>query len=369
MNSKPIRLAVLLQDLEFGGTQRYAAQLLARIDRQRFQPELWVLRSGSGMDPAARATGVPISRLSQSSRVGPVALTRLMVKLLGRPPDILYTLTVVPNIWGRVFGRAARVPVIFSGYRSLLPNQHEGLLWRLSDRVVCNAEMLRDVMIERFAVNPNRIAVIPNAVDAEFFRPDPERRSSVPVVCSIGRLVEEKDPMTVAEAFRRTAERVPEARFEIVGDGPFRRRLEQFLEEHNLASRVRLIPGTDDVRSRLWNASVFALGSKSEASPNVIIEAMAVGLPVVATSVGGVPELVEDGRTGLLTPPRDPRRLSDALVELLANETLRARMGAAARERALTRHSFAVTVPKLEKLMLEVFEERNRTERCTEMKR
>ena len=300
----PIKLAVLLQDLEFGGSQRYAIELLTRLDRGLFSPSLWVLRGGRDMDDQARAAKVPLVRLSNTSFVGPHSLAGLMSRLLSDAPEILYTLTVVPNIWGRILGRLTRTPVIVSGYRSLYPRQKEKYLWPLSDRIICNAEALKRIMIDRYSVDPDRIAVIPNGVDAAALYPEPDKKAEKPVVLFMGRLVEEKDPMCLVKAFALAAEKHPEAVFEIVGNGRLKKEVTAFIEKNSLESRIRLLAGTPDVRPLLKRAWVFTLASVSEASPNVILEAMAAGLPVAATRVGGIPELVSDGLTGFFDRSR-----------------------------------------------------------------
>ncbi|AFM24300.1 glycosyltransferase family 4 protein [Desulfomonile tiedjei] len=359
-HQSPIKLAVLLQDLEFGGTQRYAVHLLKHLDLNVFEPELWVLRGGKDMLPAAQETGIPIHHMSEDSWVTPRALANLAARLLQKRPHILYTLTVVPNIWGRVFGRILRVPVIVSGYRSLLPRQHEQLLWRFSDTIICNAEMLKKVMVQRFSVDPSRIAVIPNAVDTDYFEPDGDGPTKVGSVLFIGRLVAEKDPLNLLEGFRLAAEEVPDATFVIMGNGSLKADVAQRIEAYSLQNRVRLVPAQSDIRPALRNASVFTLPSASEASPNVVIEAMAMGLPIVGTRVGGIPELIEEGRTGLLVNPGDPRGLADALVSLLANPDKARSMGQAGRERAVARHSLNAMVSRTQEVFLEALQRRSK---------
>lgn len=353
---RPIPLTVLLQDLEFGGTQRYAIHLLKHMNREIFSPELWVLRGGSDMLAAARDTGVRIVHLSQSSRVGPGALLRLARTLYRSRPQILYTLTVVPNIWGRVFGRMARVPVIVSGYRSLFPNQHEKWLWQLSDRIICNAHVLKQIMIQRYHVAPDRIAVVPNAVDTNYFRPDPTSGAGPPTVLSVGRLVDDKDPLNLVEGFRLAADRFPNARFQIMGNGSLRSQVDACIKACSLESNIRVLPGVPDIRPIMGDASVFVLASVREASPNVIIEAMAMGLPVVATRVGGIPELVMDGETGILVEPGDPKGLADALAVMLSDERRRREMGLAGRRRVEAYHSLEYLVAETERVFLEAVE-------------
>jgi glycosyltransferase involved in cell wall biosynthesis len=352
-HQSPIKLAVLLQDLEFGGTQRYAVHLLKHLNRDLFEPELWVLRGGKDMLPAAQAANIPIHHMSEDSWVSPRALANLAARLLRKRPHILYTLTVVPNIWGRVFGRILRVPVIVSGYRSLLPKQHERWLWRFSDTIICNAEMLKQVMVERFSVDPSRIVVIPNAVDTDYFKPAENDAPKAGSVLFIGRLVAEKDPLNLLEGFRLAAREVPDATFVIMGNGSFKTEVEQRIAAYSLQNRVALVPAQSDIRPAMRNASVFTLPSASEASPNVVIEAMAMGLPIVGTRVGGIPELIEEGRTGLLVNPGDPRGLADALVSLLSDPDKARSMGQAGRERAVCRHSLEAMVTRTEEVFLE----------------
>lgn len=357
MKAKSITVAVLLQDLEFGGTQRYALHLLRHMDREIFSPELWVLRGGDDMIAAARELGITIVRFSNDSWVTPRALFRLLRRLVSEPPSILYTLTVVPNIWGRVFGKMAGVPVLVSGYRSVFPKQFEQWLWRFSSRIICNADALKEIMIQQHGVPATRIAVIPNAVDTESFCPDPAERSPHPTVLYVGRLVPEKDPLNLVSGFHYTAERVPEALFRIVGNGPLKDDVSQFVGSHGLGSRITFIPGTKDIRPFLRNAWVFALASHQEASANVVIEAMAAGLPVVATRVGGIPELVRDGETGILVEPGNSRQLGEALTELLLDESKRREMGSKARKWVLSHHSLEEMTRRTEQVLLEAVQE------------
>lgn len=357
--SFPLKLAVLLQDLEFGGTQRYAVHFLTHIDRNRFDPELWVLRGGDDMVPMAEKSGIKIVRLSNSSWVGPVALGNLSVRLMTKRPDILYTLTVVPNIWGRVMGRLSFVPAVVSGYRSLYPRQHEQILWRLSDRIICNANSLRLIMMEKYGVDGQRIEVIPNAVDTDFFRPEERPDDGEPVVLYLGRLVDDKDPVNLLRSFVITAGRVQRARFEIVGNGPYAPQLKDLIDKNGLSGRIRISAAQADVKTILQGASIFVMSSIREASPNVIIEAMAMGLPVAATAVGGIPELIEEGETGFLSPVGDPEHLSNSIVKLLKNESLRKSMGLNARRRAIDNHSLKVMVRRTEDVLADAYRPRS----------
>jgi glycosyltransferase involved in cell wall biosynthesis len=284
-------------------------------------------------------------------------LANLAWHLAVRRPHLLYTLTVVPNIWGRLFGALARVPVIVASWRSLFPKQHERWLWRLSSRVICNARVLKGIMVERHGVDPSRIAVIENPVDAQVFSPDPGSKAAEPTVVSIGRLVREKDPLTLVEGFRLAAVAAPEARFEIIGDGYMKRDVSDLIRKHSLERSVSLLPARSDIRPDLRRAWVFVLASVREASPNVILEAMATQLPIVASAVGGIPELVRDGENGFLFEPRDPTGLAAHVGKLLTNAELRQRMGENGRRQVLTHHTMDRMVRETERVFLEAAEE------------
>jgi glycosyltransferase involved in cell wall biosynthesis len=335
---RPIRLAVLLQDLEYGGTQRYAVELLRRLDRSLFTPELWLLNSGAAMEAEARGTGAPVVRVSDRPPGCPLALPPLYRRIAAARPDLLYTLTVVPNIWGRLFGRMAGVPAVASGYRALSPGQWESLLWRLSDRVICNAGVLRERVVAVHGADPERVAVVPNSVDLERFRPA-SGRGEVPVVLSVARLVPDKSPLTLVEAFALVRRELPPARLVMVGEGPLLPQVRARLAELRLDDAVEIVGGCGDARPHLARAQVFVLASQREGSPNAVLEAMACGLPVVASRVGGIPELVEDGRTGLLAAPGTPEDFARHLLRLLRDPGLCARMGQAGRQRAEAGHS------------------------------
>jgi glycosyltransferase involved in cell wall biosynthesis len=351
--SKPIEIVLLLQDLEYGGTQRYAVHLLKNLDRSKFSPHIWVLRGGTDMVPFLGDSRDRVLWLSHSTWVDPVALTNLAWRLVRRRPQILYTLTVVPNIWGRILGNFARVPVIVSSWRDLYPKQYESWMWRLSTRIITNAAALKELHTQRYHVDPQRVSVIPSGVDHVFFEPDHYGKAAHPTVLYIGRLAREKDPLTLVEAFRLTLKRIPEARLQILGNGRLKNKLQSLVKRYNLESHISINPGVKDIRPFLRQSWVFAMTSEREAFPNAMLEAMSSELPVVATRVGGIPEMVDDGETGILVDPHNPEAVADALTRLLTDKNLREYMGQRGREKILAMYSIDRMVRETERVLLE----------------
>ncbi len=296
-----MRLILLLQDLKFGGTQRQTLELAHRLDPGRFQVEIWLMAAGEDLVPLARERGLPLVWLARQNLVGPVGLANLWRRLKRTPVDVLMPLTVVPNIWGRILGRLAGVPVIVGNCRggAAPRRQHERWLWPLADQIICNAAALKEELANHYAIPPHRLTVIPNGVDPDFFRPPASPSGSgPPVVLSVARLVPDKDHDTLIRAFRRVAEDHPQAELWLVGEGPRREAIERLIQDCRLTHRVRFFPGQVDLRPFFQEASLLVLSSVTEALPNVVLEAMAAGLPVVATQVGGLPEVVAAGKTG-----------------------------------------------------------------------
>jgi glycosyltransferase involved in cell wall biosynthesis len=202
----------------------------------------------------------------------------------------------------------------------------------LTTATICVSENDRVAGLAARTCVAERTVVVPNAVDLPAVRRPRSTERELPLFLAVGRLRAPKDFMT----FVRALGKLPPESFEavIVGEGPDRGLLEHEIGALGLAGRVRLVGERRDVPDLLADADVFVLPSRSEGHPVAILEAMAAGLPVVASRVGGVPEQVSHGETGLLVEPGDPDELAAALRRLATNPPLRHRLGAAGRERA-----------------------------------
>jgi glycosyltransferase involved in cell wall biosynthesis len=191
----------------------------------------------------------------------------------------------------------------------------------------------------RERVPARKIAVVPNGLDVRPFesRTPNSRPRRVLVVAN---LRPEKGHDVLIDAAAEVLRRLPDAEFEIVGGGPERGTLEARAEARHVRRAFTFLGHRDDVASRLAAAHIFALPSRSEAFPNAVLEAMAAGLPIVASGVGGICELIDDNRTGLLVAPGDPHALADRLALLMTEPGLAARLGEAARAEAEACYSF-----------------------------
>lgn len=358
--ARPLRVVLLLEDLCFGGTQRQALELARRLCRERVRVSLWVMLQGRDFAPLAEEWGLDVHWISEARTLGVRELWRLKRRLRRERPDVLVLLTALPNIWGRLLGRLTGIPVLVGNIRqSGAPRRyHERLLKNLAHHHICNAQALKELLVEEYGIPPERVSVIHNGVDVERFRPLPgvcwhKRSRHSPVVMSVGRLVPDKDQETMLRAFASVAAENPRVELHLYGDGPLRGELERRRGElpAHVARRTHLLPGRLDLERVYPKAFLFALSSLREGLPNVVLEAMASGLPVVSTAVDGVPEVVRPGVTGLLTPPGDAEALAEAMHGLLRTPELAAGMGRAGRERAERKFAFCRVARRHEELL------------------
>ncbi len=356
------RLLLLVTLGERGGAQSYVASLLPAVT-ERFETTLAAHGYGPLSD-AASAIGVEFVPLRHVRRalnpwqdvLGLVELVRLIRR---QRPDILHASSSKAGVLGRLAGWLAGVPIrIFTahGWAFAAYSGVPSRLYRLADRsmrpitsvIICVAEYERLAGVAAGVCLPEQTVVIPNAVDVSAL-PRAAPRGGVVELISVGRLRAPKDLITLVRALARLER--GSFRASLVGDGPDRPMIEAELNRLGLAESVRFLGDRSDVAELLAGGDLFVCSSRSEGMPVSILEAMAVGLPVVASAVGGVPEIIDDGRTGLLVAPGAVAPLADALARLIGDRALRERMGRAGRKAALDRYD----LPRFRDAHLELY--------------
>ncbi len=351
------RIAFIMEDLCFGGTQRQTLQLVQRLDRDRFKPVLVTLTGETDLDDEARASGIEVLHMGSGRKVDSLFFLRLLRVLKELDADVIVPCTAMPNIWARIWGswlkkvQGRPLGILGTVRGGGAPvRQHEKWLWRLCDHMVCNSEELQQVL-QNLGVPQRNISYIPNGVDTEHFAPaEPLPGDRAPLIVCVARLCEDKNHLTLLRAFERVYAANSRARLRIVGDGPWQERINAMVASSNAQYGIEMQPGTLDVRPHLREARVFALSSIREGQPNVILEAMASGLPVCATEVGGIPNLIRDGVNGLLCQPEDSASLANNILRLLGDSELANTMGQANRRRVEEHFSFAGMVKAHEDL-------------------
>lgn len=350
-----IPVAVFVDRFIAGGTQRQMIELLARLDRRRFRVHpvcfhkigVWYDRAASLGEPVAvfpihgfrrPATARQLFAFSRWCRENAIA--------------VLHTCELYSNIFALTGGALAAVPVRIGSRRGFVEppglQRLQRAAYSAAHRIVANSRAAADrLRVE--GVPPRKIMIIPNGVDHRAYRV--RQHSMRPRrIALVACLREEKRIDLLIAAAPRVLARYPDAEFVVAGDGPCRSELVSLARATGIADRFSFLGHRDDIPEVLAEADIFVLPSRSEALPNSVLEAMAAGLPVVATAVGGIPELVEDGRNGRLVPSGNADALAAALLELLDRPERAAELGSAGRRIIERTYSFDRMVEQFETL-------------------
>jgi len=349
---RPITIAHLVLALDVGGLEEVVLRLLAHTDRARFTPLVYALDAPGAMASELAALGVPLVVLHRAPRLDPALPLRLARRLVSAGVRVLHTHNAGPHLYGALAANLAR-----SGSRAPGPrvvhtkhgrndpaSPRRVLLNRfastLTDRVVAVSDDAADVALHIEKVAKIKVMTIRNGVDTTVFRPgDPgaaRARLGLPAegfhVGCVARLAAVKDHATLLRAFAILKKERPDAHLTLVGDGPERAALEAYSAAPDLAGSVHFVGARRDIAAVLPAFDVFALSSTSEGISLTLLEAASAGLPIVATRVGGNPEVVTTGETGCLVSPRDPVAFAAALADL-SRRPSRAALGVAGRVR------------------------------------
>lgn len=368
-DAAPTRVVTLVGKIgKEGGAERLAVELAAGLARRGWDSTLCVSRHPPPhelddhqlhQERQVRDAGGRVLGLSRRSRINLRAWRPLLSYLRNERIQVLHAHMVNANIWATVLGRLAGVPVIVShehtwSYQGRplrrLIDRH--LIARGSDAFVAVSAEDRRKMIEIEGIDAADTVVVPNGISD---LPAPSGRNvraelglppGRPLALALGRLERQKGFDVLIEAARR----MPDVTVVIAGEGDERDSLEDLLRRHGLGDRVRLLGFRSDVPDLLAAADVVVFPSRFEGSPLSVIECMATGAAIVATRVGGVPELVDDGAHALLVPPENPAELVEAVLRVVREPELGAELGARARERQQAEFGIEAMLDRLSEL-------------------
>jgi glycosyltransferase involved in cell wall biosynthesis len=327
-----------------GGPERQILEHVKRAENDRFHLSLCCFLENklpTELETKAGTLGLGCCSIATRSPFDPRAISRLVGIIREKNVRILVTHGYKPNIVGRFASWFARIPVIavsrgwtYESPRVRIYETLDRFFLRMSDCVVAVSQVQRDKIVQN-RVHPDRVQVIHNAIDLEGY-PGPAAESvraelGVPdkavFVVSAGRLSPEKNQLGLVEAAKLVCAERDDVYFAIFGEGVLRGQLEQAIAVAGLQDRFFLPGFRNNVRSLLHEADIFALPSHTEGLPNVVLEAFACKKPVVATAVGGTPEVVRDRVSGFLVPKGDMVSLANAVLSLAGDAKLRVQMG------------------------------------------
>lgn len=333
------------------------SELIARLDRTRFDVHVACFQKEgawlSRVEACAPVTAFPIQGFARPATLGRAAAFARWCR--AKRIAVLQTCDLYANTFALPPAMLAGVPVRIGSRRELNPDKTPGQIalqrhaYRCAHAVVANS-CAAARQLESEGLSDDVVRVIPNGVSLERFAPRVYSGRPIRTILTVANLRKEKAHEVLLAAASQLQSRHPQIHYLIAGGGPRGSELQALAAKLGVATQVTFLGHREDVPALLARADAFVLPSRSEAFPNGAIEAMAAGLPVIASSVGGLVDLIEDGRTGLLVRPDDPAALAAAIESLVFSPARAEALGAAAREEVTRRYSFDRMVRAFEDL-------------------
>jgi glycosyltransferase involved in cell wall biosynthesis len=341
---KPRRIVLVVESLQVGGTETQATRLAAELAARGHQVKLVATQGSGPLEAAVRAAGITVEvfDLQRGQRGGPLNVAHSLLGLWGSirrwHPDVVQTYAHWPGMLALPMAWVQRVPGRVAARRTLweaLPFRSRPVWWlhalsiRCATSVLANSRLVADDTVNGGGIPAAKVTVIENGLDLPDACADVGHQP--PVGLMVAQMRPEKAHVDLVRALA-LVEDPPTIR--LIGDGIERPAVIALAAELGVDGSLVLEGGRDDAGDAFADAQFGLLTSHNEGLPNAVLEAFSYGVPVIATAVGGVPDVVVDGVTGLLVPPRDAPALAAAVARLAADPPLRERLGAAARRRA-----------------------------------
>ncbi|HZK80696.1 MAG TPA: glycosyltransferase [Humisphaera sp.] len=341
-----VKVTHLVISLDIGGLERIVVDLAREAHRLAQDVNVLCLERPGKLAHEIEALGIKVSCLSKRPGLSPAVIGKLRKRLLELQPDVLHAHQVGPLFYAGLAAYRAGVRVLLhtehgkryaNRFRTRLLGRFAG---RSAARFICVSDDIAREVRECRIVNPSKIAVVRNGIDTRRFidstAGDDVRNTyriplDAPVIGTVGRLAEVKRQDVLIRGFARIRRSEPRAHLLLVGDGPLRGELETLARSLGLADCVHFAGYQPDPARFLHAMNAFALTSRSEGMPLCVLEAWAAGVPVVASRVGGVPELIRHGSTGLMFESGNEQELAATVLHLLRDTDLRSKIRDAAR--------------------------------------
>ena len=319
---------------------------------------------GSALGARAEQAGIPVAWIPMPRALDPRAVALIVRRLRRERAQVLVTHSSVDAWTGGLAARLVGVPVVRMRHLSVPVQRNpfsRAVYVGLCDKIVTMGEAIRTLLVERLEVRPAKVVSVPTGVDLDEFDPSRADRERIrtelgvggntPLLGMIGVLRSWKGHLVFLQALRRVSAKLPDVQAVLVGDGPFRNVIQDAITCHGLEARVHVLGHREDVAEILVGLDmVVSASTAAEGIPQALLQALAMRRLVVASDVGGIPEVIHPGETGWLVRPSDPDALGEAIVEALADRAGAERMGRQGREMVVAGYSLQRMGERMEEL-------------------
>jgi glycosyltransferase involved in cell wall biosynthesis len=362
--SRKIKVLHLITSLEVGGAQHGLLLGLPRFDPDRYEHVICSVMGRMQMAAQFRKAGIEVHTLGLHRKTDLSVVLRLRALLKQLRPDVLHAYLLHSNVLGRIVGRLVGIPVIIGSERTIGQAGRLGRLVTrltnpLTDAVEVNSETGARAIEHNLGVPPDKIEIVNSGVDLDAFGGSLKRTEiraelglahDQHLVLYVGRLRPVKGVEYGIRAFASAVNSHPKMHMALAGEGEQLAYLKNLATELGVQEKITFLGVRNDLPGLFSAADSVLMPSLTEGLPRTAIEAMAAGKPVIATRVGGTPEAIIDGETGTLVPPMDVEAMAAALIELVRDTGLGARLGSAGRQRAEQNYSVDNYVARLDGL-------------------
>jgi sugar transferase (PEP-CTERM/EpsH1 system associated) len=356
-----IKVLHVVLGLQVGGLEKFVIDL---INGYAADVQSFVVCLEDEGELAASCNSAGLYALHKKPGISPGVIKQIYTLARELRIDLIHTHNPSPHLHGAFAGLLAGIPVVHTKHgRNQALGARKIILYRLSAlltrKVVAVSQSADDECISLEGIPAGKVLVIRNGIAVSSFTPSarPAEPADMVTIGIVARLAQEKDHLTLLRACKLLSDRQTPFRLVIIGDGSLRGELELAASDLNLSGQVEFAGVRHDIPDQLQRLDIFALSSTTEGISLTLLEAMASGLPVVATDVGGNPEVVVDGTTGFIVPPANPEAMAEKLELLIQDRSLRERMGAAGRKRVEEHFDIRQTARQYEELYREVLGE------------
>jgi len=341
-NKRKLNVIHLVEELTIGGLEKILTTIVLNLDKKKYNVSVWCLREGGFFADKLVKEGIDVKILHISTSRNPLSIYKLYRFLKSHKFDIIHTHAYSAGTIGRMSAFLAGVPVIISHNHSVYDyygkfyNLVEWFLSLITDRVICISEVVNGFANKTQRINSKKLITIHNGIDdvcdlTEKSSSDLKKELGIPinhpVICTISHMEEHKGLKYLLEAASLLLQSKNDVSFLLVGEGVLKKELKILCADLKIEKNVIFAGEQSDISEILSLSDIFVLPSLREGLPLTILEAMACGKPVIATNVGGIPEIVKDGENGILVYPKDPETLYMAMNELLGDREKREKMG------------------------------------------
>ena len=371
-----INVAHIVQSFDVGGIEKLVVDLITNSKDSRFQYTVFCIDSKGRLASGLEEKGVEVIELNKRKGVDLSLIFRFADELKRRKIEVAHSHNPGPAFYGGLAARLSGIPVIIYSKHGIKLGARlkdkllETFSFMLQDHIVAVSEKAFRFMIDKERAPAKKMLLIENGIDLNQFKTGDLKKEAVLskydlpqlqyIIGIVARLDRLKDIPTLISAFGMLAKGHPDTSLVVIGDGEERGALEKLVKEIGLVDKVFFLGAQTRIPELLSIFSMFVLSSITESSPISLIEAMAAGLPVVATNVGGNAELIKDGYNGFIVEPKDIVGMRDAMLKIIEDKGLAKSMGEANRKAAFSKYGIENTIKEYESLYAEGLERKSK---------